>query len=147
MGVLNSPNPQIYFGLMLRMWASLGLDSSTFFDTLLHEVFLCVNYAFFVASQNISKPSYKLFSKIFIKKWLYVLTHPINMNIEHCIKNSFWLFIETLNKIWIGATRVEGLWRWVGLYTGLLTEADWASSGSENLGGKKVRQPRKQENR
>ena len=59
----------------------------------------------------------------------------------------FWLFIENLNKIWIGATRVEGLWRWVGLYTGLLTEADWASSGSGNRGGKKVRQPRKRENR
>ena len=36
---------------------------------------------------------------------------------------------------------------WTVHSTGLLTEADSASSGSENLGGKKVRQPRKQEHR
>ena len=29
MGVLNTPDPQIYLVLMVRIWASLGSESST----------------------------------------------------------------------------------------------------------------------
>ena len=32
-----------------------------------------------------------------------------------------------LNKIWIGASRIEGTWRWVGLYTGLCTSENLAT--------------------
>ena len=30
-GVLNTPDPQIYLGLMVGIWASLGLNSASFY--------------------------------------------------------------------------------------------------------------------
>ena len=47
----------------------------------------------------------------------------------------FSIVLERLNKVWIGASRIEGTWRWVGLYTGLCTSEDLATGVLDEQGG------------
>ena len=66
-GVLNSPDPRIYLGLLIDIfWASLGLEFTMFTLFTMFSAFLCVTLAHFVTFCN---PNLKLIISLW-RMWL-----------------------------------------------------------------------------